>query len=1124
MIRSPFAILVRVLLVLCVVLGTSCSGGEEIATAGPVLRGTASLTSTGGGQVSVRAVHPDGGLGRVLATGRTDALGRFELSLPAEAGPVRIIVSGNTGPNTERLSLTLPSVPRQDVAVTLLTDVASRLVPSLRDEGGEIADAINMANSAVARASGLSTITQAPARIDEPMATVDRERAQYTLALAALSRSAQEKGKTPYALSRDLVDELRRGAPSAAWGNLRRVSGTDLGAPSTNNLRVLSDGMDAHGSESGGDPNTSGGASSGGPPPTGDPLVIQPGSNVTRPPRGSVTFTASGGNGSYTWSFVSTPAPSGGSITADGVYTAGSIGNVTDSVRVRDQNGNSADVDVQVTSGITITSVPATLTVAPLATIDFDATGGNSSGFSWTLEKHSGGDASMNAATGAYKAGSTGNGTDVVRVTDDLGNTASVNVSVTAPLALAASAATVPPRGTATFTASAGQPPYTYELQTSASGAPTITTAGAYTAGPTPNVTDVIRVTDTNGAVVTRSIAVGAGVTIAPSSPSAPPRGSIAFTATGGSGTGFTWELPTNASGGTIVASTGAYAAGETPQTVDQVRVVDSLGNSAQVTVSVGSGLAISPAGPTTPPRGSIVFTVVGGSGTGFHWSMVTSASGGSINPTTGRFTAGNTGSAVDRIRVTDSIGNSASVDITVGPSLQIAPSSAEVASGALRTFSASGGSGTGIVFELATNASGGSITSGGEYHAGLTGPSVDSVVATDSLGNTATAQVSVSAPLAVTPVTASTPPGGTESFTATGGVGVPAFSFQANLSGGEVSASGAYVAGRTGAVTDLLHASDESGASVTVTVAVGPGITITPASASVPPLGSATFQATGGSETGYVWSLATNSSGGSITAAGEYHAGSISSTVDAVLVTDSLGNTATVNVSIDGGTAISPASPSAPPRGSIAFSAVGGAGGFTWSLATNASGGAIDAATGKYTAGPKGAVTDIVKVTDAAGESRTVAVEVGKALRVSPETANAKPGTAITFEAAGGSRTGFVWSLASNLSGGSLSAAGVYEAGATANVTDTITVTDSLGNTAQASVSVTSDGNAPAKPPAGSPSDDEAKTPALDDGADPKSQGTGGCSSVASGASAWMSGAALLFALVLALRTRRRR
>lgn len=73
-------------------------------------------------------------------------------------------------------------------------------------------------------------------------------------------------------------------------------------------------------------------------------------------------------------------------------------------------------------------------------------------------------------------------------------------------------------------------------------------------------------------------------------------------------------------------------------------------------------------------------------------------------------------------------------------------------------------------------------------------------------------------------------------------------------------------------------------------------------------------------------------------------------------------------------------------------------------------------ATTGDYTAGPKGAVTDIVKVTDAAGNARTVAVEVGKALRVTPETANAKPGVAISFEATGGSGTGFVWTLSNNL------------------------------------------------------------------------------------------------------------
>src|SRR5439155_906652 len=52
----------------------------------------------------------------------------------------------------------------------------------------------------------------------------------------------------------------------------------------------------------------------------------------------------------------------------------------------------------------------------------------------------------------------------------------------------------------------------------------------------------------------------------------------------------------------------------------------------------------------------------------------------------------------------------------------------------------------------------------------------------------------------------------------------------------------------------------------------------------------------------------------------------------------------------------IEPSSAAVPPRGSAAFAATGGSGGgFLWSFATDASGGAIS--DGRYTAGPIGGV-----------------------------------------------------------------------------------------------------------------------------------------------------------------------
>ncbi len=58
-------------------------------------------------------------------------------------------------------------------------------------------------------------------------------------------------------------------------------------------------------------------------------------------------------------------------------------------------------------------------------------------------------------------------------------------------------------------------------------------------------------------------------------------------------------------------------------------------------------------------------------------------------------------------------------------------------------------------------------------------------------------------------------------------------------------------------------------------------------------------------------------------------------------------------------------------------FQASGGTPPYTFSIATNASGGAISATTGAYTAGAVGSVTDIVRVTDQAGSSADATVNV---------------------------------------------------------------------------------------------------------------------------------------------------
>jgi MYXO-CTERM domain-containing protein len=70
---------------------------------------------------------------------------------------------------------------------------------------------------------------------------------------------------------------------------------------------------------------------------------------VTVSPLGVQVFSASGGSGGpYTWS-VTTNASSA-SMSSIGVYTAGTMGNVTDVVTVTDSSGSTATADVKVTA------------------------------------------------------------------------------------------------------------------------------------------------------------------------------------------------------------------------------------------------------------------------------------------------------------------------------------------------------------------------------------------------------------------------------------------------------------------------------------------------------------------------------------------------------------------------------------------------------------------------------------------------------------------------------------------------------------------------------------------------------------------------------------------------------
>jgi hypothetical protein len=783
------------------------------------------------------------------------------------------------------------------------------------------------------------------------------------------------------------------------------------------------------------------------------PLTISP-TMTTVPPRGQVAFVGSGSAGSgYGWTVA--PNPSGGTIDG-GLYVAGAIASVTDTVVVRDRFGNSAPAQVSVGVGVSI--LPGSASTPPRGALAFTAAGGSNTSFAWNMAASPSGGSVSN---GAYLAGPTGSVTDVVRVTDSLGNVATRNVTVSAGVSISPANPTVVPRNPQTFSAMGGSNTgFTWALITNLSGATFDGGAAGYIAGPTPSVVDTLRVTDSLGNTATTLIAIGPALSISPMTTAVAPRQARTFVAANGVAP-FTWTPFVTSSGGSMTGlpdGGGAYVAGPMGLMTDSIQVTDAVGNSATASVNVGPGVSLSPPSATLPPRAQLLFAAAGGSDAGFVWSMA-SSSGGGVDGGLYRATA--TGNLTEALRVTDSLGNFATAAITITGGVTVSPGTVTVAPGGTAIFSASGGSDAGFTWSLSTNASDGGIGAlTGVYRAGALGSRLDVVRATDSLGNFATGTVTISPGVSITPPTAATPPLGTISFSAMGGSGAPfTWTLSSNPSGGTVTATGQYMAGPMEAV-DTLRVTDGNGNVATAQITVTNALTVTPSVITLPPRESLVFNATGGSMTGFVWTLVTNNSGASLDGGtGFYVAGATGSVTDSIRVTDSLGATATATITVGPGVTVAPASVTVTPRGTLRFNATGGRSAtFTWALSTNASGGTINAA-GDYVAGPNGNTSDVVQATDTLGNVGIATVAVSAGVSISPPAINLPPRSSMTFSAAGGTNLGFTWSLVARPSGGSIDPfTGQYVAGSTAAVTDVVQARDSLGNLATASVQV-SDG-----------------------------------------------------------------
>ncbi|MGZ3971005.1 MAG: phage head spike fiber domain-containing protein [Mucilaginibacter sp.] len=308
------------------------------------------------------------------------------------------------------------------------------------------------------------------------------------------------------------------------------------------------------------------------------------GSNMQKVAGGGIaTLIASGGVPPYVFSIES------GSGTLSSVNTTTSsletslVPGVIQ-VKVSDALGNSASNYIQVLSKLS--SVPTVLNIKTDQQFYFGAQGGLAP-YQFKIQSGTG----SISSEGLYKAGSLP-GTDVMRITDSLGNTADATIVIYKNLQVLPTSKVILIGGTVQMSAVGGVAPYSYSIT---SGNGTINTSGLFTASSTAGSV-VIHVTDSEGNFSDSVITVNPALEIIPSTVSLKNNKSYNFAAAGGV-TPYKFSV-TSGNGGTINAATGDYTAPNNAGNY-QVQVKDNDGNTAFATVSVsnsGNGNGNTPA------------------------------------------------------------------------------------------------------------------------------------------------------------------------------------------------------------------------------------------------------------------------------------------------------------------------------------------------------------------------------------------------------------------------------------------------------------------------------------------------------------------------------------------------
>ncbi|HQR21874.1 MAG TPA: putative Ig domain-containing protein [Burkholderiaceae bacterium] len=769
--------------------------------------------------------------------------------------PIRLTMAAN-GQLTGIISCNVANGSyRQDVRVT-----DSSAVPIVADFTGNKGLAINVT---AGPAGTCVTLTLTPATLPAPMVgapynqtiTASGGLAPYTFAVTA--------GTLPAGLTLNTATGQLSGTPTTAGAYSYTIRATDA-ADSTGSVVY------------------SGTVSPG--------IVVNPATL----PGGTVgtaysrTVSATGGNGTYSYSISAGALPAGLTLNAatgviSGTPTTPGAGSFT--IRATDTNGAIGSRAYAVTTAAApIVVNPASLPAATVGAAYSQTViaSGGVGGFTYSISAGTlPAGLTLNASSGVVSGTPTTAATSnfTIRATDTASASGTRAYSITTSAAIVVNPANLPGgtvgtaysstisatggTGAKTFAVSAGALPAGLTLNASTgviSGTPTAAATYAFT----------IRATDTIGATGTRAYSV----TINPAivvNPASLPGGTLgtpysqSISPTGGTGT-YTFSVSAGAlpAGLTLNAATGAITGTPTTAATSNFTIRATDGNGAigsrAYTVAIAAAIVVNPAslpGGTVGSAYSSTVTATGGTGTRtFSVSVGTLPAGLALNASTGVIsgTPTTTGTSSFTIRATDSIGavGSRAYTVTINPAITVSPASLPNGTSGTaysRTISASGGTGTysysvsagslgaGLALNAATGVISGTPTT--------TGARSFTIRATDGNGTFGSQSYTISINAAVT-VNPATLPNGTvgtgysQTVTATGGTGAGTYTYSVSVgalpAGLALNASTGVISGTptsTGSSSFTIRATDGIGAigsrAYTVTIAAAP-VVVNPA------------------------------------------------------------------------------------------------------------------------------------------------------------------------------------------------------------------------------------------------------------------------------------------------------